>query len=465
MNEKLKLLIRIIQLTGVILFVHLKIYAQGIKEVEQRPNIIFIITDDQRWDALNYAGNELIHTPNMDKLAEQGIYFENAFVSTPICAASRASLMTGLYERKHGYTFTKPPLSKELIDKSYFTLLKKEGYYNGYLGKFGVEFESKLDTALFDVYRPYTTDFYYRLTDGGTKHTHLTEIMSEKAVDFIKNVPSNKPFCLTVSYNAPHAEDRSPDQYIYSQNSDSLYKDIVIPKPVLGSEIYFNQQPEFVKEGLNRVRWYWRFDTEGKYQEMVKGYYSMISGIDNSIGIIRTALKEEGLAENTIIILISDNGYFLGERQLAGKWLLYDVSLRVPLIIFDPRSDIHKNISTNVLNIDIAPTILEYSGIEIPDSMQGVSLAGFTQQKEDPEINRAAFLCEHLWDRNDIPSSEGIRTKNYKYFRYRDYPDHEELYDMKNDPYEKVNLADKKEFENKLIELRKRCDIMIEMAE
>jgi arylsulfatase A-like enzyme len=465
MNKKLKILIRIIQLTGVILFVHLKIYAQGIKEIEQRPNIIFIITDDQRWDALNYAGNELIHTPNMDKLAEQGIYFKNAFVSTPICAASRASLMTGLYERKHGYTFTKPPLSKELIDKSYFTLLKKAGYYNGYLGKFGVEFESKLDTALFDVYRPYTTDFYYRLTDAGTKHTHLTEIMSERAVDFIKNAPSNKPFCLTVSYNAPHAEDRSPDQYIYPQNTDNLYKDIVIPKPVLGSEIYFNQQANFVKEGLNRVRWYWRFDTEEKYQEMVKGYYRMISGIDSSIGIIRTALKDEGLAENTIIIFISDNGYFLGERQLAGKWLLYDVSLRVPLIIYDPRSDIHKDISTNVLNIDIAPTILEYSGIEIPDSMQGVSLAGFTQQKEDPEINRDAFLCEHLWDREEIPSSEGIRTENYKYFRYREYPDHEELYDLKNDPMEKRNLAGKKRFENKLTELRIRCDIMIEMAE
>jgi len=465
MNNRIKTIIRISQLTALFLFMHLKPYAQGTNTTHKRPNIIFIITDDQRWDALNYAGNELIHTPNMDRLAEEGVYFENAFVTTPICAASRASIMTGLYERKHDYTFTKPPLSKELIDKSYFALLKEAGYYNGYLGKFGVNFENKLDTTLFDVYRPYYADFYYRLTDSSTKHTHLTEIMSEKALDFIKNAPSNKPFCLTVSYNAPHAEDRSPDQFIYPQNVDALYEDVSIPKPKLGADKYFNQQPDFVKEGLNRIRWRWRFDDDDKYQRMVKGYYRMISGIDASIGKIRNALTEKGLDENTIIIFIGDNGYFLGERQLAGKWLLYDVSLRVPLIIYDPRSDIHKDIETNVLNIDIAPTILEYSGIEIPDAMQGISLAGFSQQREDPVISRDVFLCEHLWDRKDIPSSEGIRTKNYKYFRYRDYPEHEELYDLEKDPYEKTNLADKKKFQNILIELRKECDKIIEKVE
>jgi len=465
MNKNLKILISITQLIGILLLTHLKIYAQDIKEMEQRPNIIFIITDDQRWDALNYAGNDLIHTPNMDKLAEEGVYFENAFVSTPICAASRASLMTGLYERKHGYTFTKPPLSRDLIDKSYFALLKKAGYYNGYLGKFGVTFENKLDTTLFDVYRPYTTDFYFRLTDGGTKHTHLTEIMSEKAIDFIRNAPSKKPFCLTVSYNAPHAEDRSPEQYIYPQNVDTLYSNNVIPKPVLGSEIYFNQQPEFVKKGFNRIRWNWRFDSEEKYQNMVKGYYRMISGIDRSIGEIRAVLEEKGLANNTVIILIGDNGYFLGERQLAGKWLLYDVSLRVPLIIYDPRSALHKDINTNVLNIDVMPTILEYAGVDIPKSVHGISLSGFTTEKKNPVINRDAFLCEHLWDRQEIPSSEGVRTRDYKYFRYRDFPDHEELYDLKNDPSEKVNLVDNLEFRNKLEELRKKCDELIESAE
>lgn len=465
MYINLKILISITQLIGILLLTQLKIYGQDISNTDSRPNIIFVITDDQRWDALSYAGNDIIHTPNMDKLAEEGVYFENAFVTTPICAASRASLMTGLYERKHGYTFTKPPLSKDLIDKSYFALLKKAGYYNGYLGKFGVTFENKLDATLFDVYRPYRADFYFRLTDAATKHKHLTEIMTEKAVGFIKNAPSQKPFCLTLSYNAPHAEDRSPDQYIYPQNVDTLYNNSVIPKPILGSDLYFNQQPDFVKKGFNRTRWNWRFDSEEKYQEMVKGYYRMISGIDRSIGEIRTVLEEKGLAKNTIIIFIGDNGYFLGERQLAGKWLMYDVSLRVPLIIYDPRSDLHKDIKTNVLNIDVMPTILEYAGVDVPKSVQGFGLSGFTTQKKNPVINRDAFLCEHLWDRLEIPSSEGVRTKDYKYFRYRDYPDHEELYDLKNDPSEEVNLVDNQEYKSKLEELRKKCDELIKSAE
>ena len=459
----IKIIIGIIQITVMILFsMHLKINAQNSINNMKRPNIIFILTDDQRWDALGYAGNDVIHTPNMDKLAGEGVYFKNAFVTTPICAASRASIMTGLYERKHGYTFQQPPLSKELIDKSYFALLKEAGYYNGYLGKFGVKFENKIETKLFDVYHPHSASFYYRLTNGGKKHKHLTNIMGELAIDFIKNAPSDKPFCLTVSYNAPHAEDSSPDQYIYPKDLDTLYNDVVIPEPELGIDKYFNQQPEFVKNGFNRVRWHWRFDTPEKYQKMVKGYYRMISGIDRTIGQIRTELEESGLADNTIIIFISDNGCFLGERQFAGKWLMYEASLRVPLILHDPRNKVHKDVDEIVLNIDIAPTILEYAGVKIPETIQGISLAGYTTEKQNPVIKRDTFLCEHLWNFKNIPASEGIRTKDYKYFRYIDFPEHEELYDLGNDPLEKNNLARNREFEKKLITLREKCNTLID---
>ena len=458
-----RIIIETIQITVMIFFsMHLNLNAHSNINKAKRPNIIFILTDDQRWDALGYTGNNVIYTPNMDKLAEQGVYFKNAFVTTPICAASRASIMTGLYERKHGYTFQQPSLSKELIDKSYFVLLKEAGYYNGYLGKFGVKFENNLETELFDVYHPHSTGFYYRLTDSGKNHKHLTDIMGEQAIDFIKSVPSDKPFCLTVSYNAPHAEDSSPDQYIYPKDLDPLYKYAIISDPLLSIDKYFNQQPEFVKNGFNRVRWNWRFDTPEKYQKMVKGYYRMISGIDRTIGQIRNELKESGLADNTIIIFISDNGYFLGERQFAGKWLMYETSLRVPFIIYDPRNKVHKDIDDNVLNIDITPTILEYAGVKIPETIQGISLSRYTTQKQNPVINRDEFLCEHLWNFKDIPASEGIRTKDYKYFRYRDFPGHEELYDLKNDPIEENNLAYKKGFENKLIELREKCDNLIE---
>jgi len=454
---------RSIQMIVTLLFsVCFSIKAQNSTDNTTRPNIIFLLTDDQRWDAIGYSGNKLIYTPNMDKLAKQGVWFNNAYVTTPICAASRATIMTGLYERKHHYTFEQPPLTKKLISKSYFTLLKKAGYYSGYLGKFGVKFENNIQKELFDVYHPYKRDFYFRLTDGATKHTHLTDIMGLKAIEFINNAPANRPFCLTVSYNAPHAEDKSPEQFIYPQDMDTLYRDVVIPAPPLNSNYYFDQQPEYIKEGFNRVRWQWRFNTPEKYQKMVKGYYRMISGIDRTIGNIMNELEKKGIADNTIIILMGDNGFFLGERQLAGKWLMYDNSLRVPLIIYDPRNKVHRDIDDMALNVDIAPTILDYAGVMIPDSYQGISLAEFTTKRKYPARNRDSFLCEHLWDYTPIPASEGVRTKKYKYFRYRDYPEHEEMYDLKKDPLEKNNLAGEEKYRKQLKELRNKCNKLID---
>ena len=440
----------------------LNINAQNKPRQSTRPNIIFLLTDDQRWDEIGYAGNEIIHTPNMDKLAQHGIWFNNAFVTTPICAASRASIMTGLYERKHHYTFEQPPIPKEIIAKSYFALIKEAGYYTGYFGKWGVKFEDNIEKGLFDVYHPYKRDFYFRLTDGATKHIHLTDLMGKNAVEFIENAPPGKPFCLTVSYNAPHAEDKSPQQYIYPLDMDTLYRDVTIPYPPLNSKSYFDQQPEYVRDGFNRVRWQWRFNTPEKYQKMVKGYYRMISGVDRTIGKILDELEKKGLSDNTIIILMGDNGYFLGERQLAGKWLMYDNSLRVPMIIYDPRTKVHRDVDDMALNIDITPTILDYAGVKIPESYQGLSLAGYTTKGQSPAKNRDAFLCEHLWNFTPIPASEGVRTRDFKYFRYREHPEHEELYDLKKDPLEKNNLAGDRRYRKKLEELRNECDKLIE---
>ncbi len=432
---------------------------QEIKK-DPRPNIIFILTDDQRWDALGYAGNKIISTPEMDKLAAEGCYFKNAFVTTPICAASRASIMTGTWERKHGYTFGQPPMTNQQIDSSYFAVLKASGYYNGFLGKFGVLFNEERDTSLFNVYQPETTNFYWRLTGEGTTHTHLTDLMGERAVDFIENAPHDKPFCLSVSYNAPHAEDRSPEQYIWPKDFDTLYETARIPDPALGDETYFSRLPVEVRQGFNFTRWLWRFDTPEKYQHMVKGYYRMISGIDRTIGHIRAALRETGVDDNTVIILMGDNGYFLGERQLAGKWLMYENSLRVPLIVFDPRSAKHYDFEDLALNVDIAPTILDFAKAEIPGTMQGKSLAGYVKG-EKTVSDRDAFLCEHLWKFKPIPASEGIRTKQWKYFRYIGHPELEELYDLQQDPLETRNLAGEKKFSKIRSSLEKELNALI----
>lgn len=423
---------------------------------QNRPNIIFILTDDQRWDALGFAGNSIIQTPEMDRLAAEGTYYENAFVTTPICAASRASILTGMYERTHGYTFGQGDIKAPYINQSYPVELRKAGYHTGFFGKFGVnyaEFDGLFDqgenydrNGKFDDRRGY---FFKTL---GKDTVHLTRYTGQQAMDFIENAPSEKPFMLSLSFSAPHAHDPAELQYFWSPAYDTMYQNITIPDPIMASEAEFLAQPDYVRTGENRTRWHWRYDTPEKYQHSVKGYYRMISEVDAEIGKIRKVLADKGLDKNTVIILMGDNGYFLGERQLAGKWLMYDNSFRVPLMVFDPRKAGGKRVEDFALNIDVTSTILDLAGAKPPKTWQGVSL-------NSPQLTkRKDVLIEHLWQTPIIPPSEAIRTERWKYFRYINDPGHEELYDLSVDPLEKNNLASNPDYQKTLQELRKKME-------
>jgi arylsulfatase A-like enzyme len=427
---------------------------------EKRPNIIFILTDDQRWDALGVAGNPIVQTPEMNALANAGTYFKNAFSTTPICAASRASILTGLYERTHGYTFQKPRLKQPYADIIYPKLLKENGYHVGLFGKLGVIIDSAnqyFDQS--DFYdrgaKPDRRGYFYKKIGKDT--VHLTRYTGHQAQEFIKNAPADKPFCLSLSFSAPHGHDNGVEQYYWQDKSADLYKNIRIPEPLLGEDEYFNRLPKEVREGYNRVRWKWRFDTPEKYQQMVKGYYRMITEIDNEIGMIRKQLKSKGIDDNTIIILMGDNGYFLGDRQLADKWLMYDVSIRIPLIIYDPRVKNTSSVDQMVLNIDITKTMMDMAGVAAPKNYQGKSLIPLMVNNKT-NLNRDAILLEHLWDNPNIPSSEAIRTERWKYLRYRLINAPEELYDLKSDPLEKNNLASDINYAKILDKLRKECE-------
>ena len=433
----------------------------------QKPNIIFILTDDQRWDALGFSGNEIILTPEMDLLAAQGVYFSHAIVTTPICAASRASIFTGLYERTHGYTFNQGPLQEKFWQISYPKLFQKNGYYTGFYGKFGVTYPGAEDD--FDQAEIYgrNNQFYdrrgYFYKKIGEDTVHLTRYTGQQALDFISEVPQNQPFCLSVSFSAPHAHDPAEEQYFWQSDLDHLYPG-QIPAPVMEDEQYFEQLPGPVKAGLNRQRWYWRFDTPEKYQHSVKGYYRMITGIDREIGKIRNMLQQKGMADNTVIILMGDNGYYLGERQLAGKWLMHDNSIRVPLIIYDPRHAKNHTVDDLVLNIDVPFTMLSLAAIEVPKAYQGISLLPYLDVGKH-EAKRNQVLVEHLWDFDKIPTSEGIRSERWKYFRYRLIDAPEELYDLQNDPLETNNLAFDPKYESVLNDLKNTLKLKIETYE
>jgi arylsulfatase A-like enzyme len=411
----------------------------GCTHKEQRPNIIFLLTDDQRWDAMHIAGNDIIYTPNMDRLALDGLRFQNGFVTTPISAASRATILTGLYERSHHYTFTKPPITPEIMRESYPYLLKQAGYHTGFIGKFGVKVDKGWVDSLFD-YSKITAYPYWKEVDG--RRIHLTDLHGELATAFIDSCKTDQPFCLSVSFWAPHAVDEDPQQYFWPEWCDTLYQNVTIPMPPTATDSIFMSHPEFIRNSFSRVRWHWRYDTPEKFQQMVKGYYRMISGVDAVVGRIRKKLKEKGLDKNTVIIFMGDNGYFLDDRQLAGKWLMYEQSLRVPLIIYDPRLDPKKKLkitSEPGLNVDIDPTILDLAGISIPQSLEGQSLVPLlTGKKIQP---RNYLLFEHLWDFVNIPMSECVRTEHYKLIRYPQHPGYEEFYDLLNDPLEIRNLV------------------------
>jgi len=430
--------------------------AQGEAErPDQRPNLVLLVTDDHPFDALGCAGHPVLQTPHMDALAARGTRFTHAFVTTPICAASRATFLTGRYERSHGYTFGQPPLSDELVAASYPRLLRDAGYRVGFVGKLGVQISAEGRVTLFDSFSPGTAPYFTK--NASAPERHLTERNVDRAIDFLR-ASDDGPFCLSLSFQAPHAEDDNPAQYVWPASCDALYADAEIPPPATSDAAFFEALPEFLRTGLNRERWHWRFDSPEKRERMVRGYYRMLSGVDMGIGRLVAVLDELGLRDNTVIVLMGDNGYFLGERGYAGKWTMHDRSTRVPLIVVDPRRTASETPHTSdafVLNVDVAPTLLALAGVMAPKEMQGRSLLPLLADPATPW--RSEVFTEHLWNHPRIPRTEGLRTSDWKYIRYLDHPEFEELYDLRADPLEEHNLAGAKDQVDRLSSFRERC--------
>jgi len=431
-----------------------------------RPNILFILIDDQRNDMLSVAGHPILKTPTIDTLAKQGVRFTNAFVTTPICAASRASILTGLYEYKHAYTFGKKPLKEEIMTNSYPYLLKKAGYITGFTGKLGVNLERKdsIIKAMFDFYKPSqkSTPHFITLADGTRRHS--AEIRGDEAIEFIASQSADHPFCLSISFNAVHAVDSNltpgnAGHYPYPQSVAQLYEDAHIPKPSLADPAIYENHPDFLKNSLNRERYFWRWDTEEKYQTNMKAYYRMISGYDQVVQRVLESLKAKGFDKNTIIIYASDNGYYMGNRGFAGKWSHYEESLRIPLIVFDPRMPIEragKISEKTALNIDLAATILDLAEVAIPPSYQGKSLVPLITNEAVTNWSEG-FIIEHRMDHEKIPKYVGIHENRYVYVNYYEQnPPYEFLHDLQKDPNQLENLINDPAHTEALQRLRKK---------
>ena len=439
---------------------------------KRRPNIIFLLTDDQRWDMLGCMGNEIIQTPNIDAMAHDGIIFENAFVTTAICCTSRASIFLGQYARRHRINDFSTDFTAEQLDLSYDMQLKKAGYRVGFIGKYGVG--ANLPQDVYDYWAGVPGQPTYENRDKKGDYIHYTQVCKKQAFEFLHGCEPNRPFCLSISFKAPHVQDGDPRQFIADPVYDDLYKDINIPVPKKAHSKYLQAMPSFMQDeqSMLRVRWHLRFADPELYQKMVKNYYRLITGVDVVVGEIRDELDKLGYADNTVFALLGDNGFFLGEYGFAGKWYGHEESIRVPLVVYDPRLPKKRRGQRRgemVLNIDIAPTLVDLAGLPVRPEVQGESLLPLVQDQKSTW--RDEFFYEHLFKVPEksvaqvgyIPSSVGLRTKKFKYLRYIDYdPIYEELYDLQKDPEEIETQVNNPEYADVLEQLRRRCDEMIQ---
>lgn len=416
-----------------------------------RPNLIFLLTDDQRFDALGCMGNPVIKTPHIDRLAEEGVVFENAFATTAICATSRASFLTGQYARRHGIVDFGTMLTPEAFEKTFPAMLRANGYRTAFIGKWGVG--RKLPADEYDYWKGFPGQGKY-FVDG---EPHMTKRLEDQTLEFLDTCSPEKPFCLQVSFKAAHCQDGPGWQFQHAPKYTDYYaEDTIVPAKTANDE-HYQKLPKQLQGGESRVRWERRFDGEEMFQKNVKDYYRLLTGVDDFVGAMVDKLQQKKLADNTVIIFTSDHGFFLGEHGLAGKWLMYEESIRIPMIVFDPRLPEAKRGQRRdemVLSIDVAPTLLDLAGVEVPSVMQGQSLKPLVAGNSGDDW-RTEFLYEHLFPHATIPQSEGVRGERWKYVAYElTKPKLEQLFDLENDTHEVHNLADDPQHAEKLEELR-----------
>jgi arylsulfatase A-like enzyme len=421
-------------------------------------NVVLIILDDVRWDALGAAGNATVRTPRIDQLAREGIRFEQARVTTAICMVSRATLLTGQYMSRHGITEFGRAIAPEPFAQTYPAVLRRAGYWTGYVGKYGIGRPRPDD---FDVLRAYEGTHW--MTGPSGDRIHVTEKNARDAIEFLQSRPKDRPFSLTVGFFAPHAVDDAPEQYLPQDWSATLYEGVTIPPALRGDPAYLAALPPFLSNEANegRVRYHWRFDTPERYQAYMTRYYRLITEVDYAIGRIAGELQAQGAYDTTLIAVIGDNGYFQADRGLADKWYPYEESMRVPLVVRDPRLAPGRRGMTRrqlALNLDVAPTLVAAAGIAVPGVMQGRDLGPLYLGARAPEW-RDEFLYEHptVTSKHRIPASQAVVRRDWKYVEWPEFGA-QQLFDLRDDPGEIRNLAGQPAYAGQERRMRQRLE-------
>ena len=409
--------------------------AAPLRAKDSRPNILFILIDDLRYNAPAYAGHPFVKTPNIDRIAREGAIFEDAFVTTPLCSPSRASFLTGRYVRSHGVldNTNHNELSHKLI--TWPRLLHDAGYETGYAGKWHMGNDSSPRPG-FDKWVSFRGQGVYNdpvlnIDGDEAKHTgYITDILTDHAVDFIKK-PRSKPFVMYLAHKAVHGPFTPAERHKDLFASEAIHRtpnadDNWDGKPALQRDV----------DGKPPVK------GVGSSDDLIRNQLRCLTAIDEGVGRILKTLEETGQMDNTFIVFTSDNGYFWGEHHLGDKRWAYEESLRIPMAMRYPKLiKAGTHISQLVMNVDMAPTMLTLGGAKLPGDLQGHSVLPLFK---GPVKNwRTSFLSEYFMEQNfpRVPSWQAVRDDQWKYIHYTEVKGADELYNLKKDPYEMQNLV------------------------
>jgi len=427
--------------------------AQVEQRITERPNIIFILTDDHRYDAMGFLGHPFLETPNMDRMAEEGIYFKQAVVTTSLCSPSRASILTGMYAHNHGVVNNYNPVDPGL--KFFPEYLQEAGYKTAFVGKWHMGGEVDDPQKGFDYWLSFKGQGTYWADGHGTSRVvpqtsmdgyningkrvpqkgYITDELTDYALNWLGDYSEDKPFFLYISHKAVHSDFVAADRHIGRYKNE----EIEFPKTFTSNKDkpmwLINQRNS--RHGMDFGYNLSDFDLSKYY----KRYCETLLAVDENLGRIMQWLEKSDHFDNTIIVYMGDNGFQFGEQGLIDKRTAYEASIKVPLLMWWPgKIKQAAVIDETVANIDIAPTFLDIAGVSIPDHMDGLSAKPLI---DEDKINwRKELLYEYYWERNYpyTPTTHALITDRYKFIRYQGIWDLDEFYDLQSDPEEASNL-------------------------
>jgi arylsulfatase A-like enzyme len=465
------------------------------------PNILFIMSDDHGAQAISAYGSDLIQTPNIDRIAREGIRFTHSFVTNSLCAPSRAVLLTGKYSHRNGLRDNRDEFDGSQV--TFPKLLRKAGYQTAIVGKWHLKTaptgfdEWKVLVDQGEYYSPEFIESGRRVVHGG----YVTDIITDFALDFLEHRDRTRPFLLLYHHKAPHRnwmpavrhlglydERQLPvpetfwDDYAGRPAAAAadmrvagmfLSMDMKLPKDAYGKETgtggaraqpgfdaeqawygsYARLSPEErqawdahygpIAEAFRKTPPTGRALTEWKYQRYMKDYLRCIAAVDEGVGRVLDYLDQSGLAENTIVVYTSDQGFYLGEHGWFDKRFMYEESMGMPLVVRYPaRIPAGRVQDALALNLDFAPTFLDYAGVEIPKDMQGRSLRPLLEGRAPDDWRKAVYYRYYEWPHgwHDVRPHYGVRTTRYKLIHFTGDMDDWELYDLEKDPHELHNV-------------------------